>query len=113
MAAKVDFHVKEDNTRPYLRVTLKDQDEVVINLTTANAVLFSMEPRDGTIKVNRAACTIVDATNGIVEYRWAAVDTDTPAIYFGEFIVDWDGAGDEITVPNDSYTIIKVKEKVA
>jgi len=108
-----DFSIKQSNRRPYLRVTLKDENDVVVNVTTANAVLFSMEARDiVTPKIARAAATVVDAVNGVVEYRWTAADTDTEGIYFGEFVVDWDGIDDEITFPNDGYIAIEVKEKV-
>lgn len=113
--AHVDFWIKQDNRRPYIEAVLKDEDGAVIPLTLPpNDVLFSMETRGtGTAKVYRESCTIVDAANGVVQYEWAAGDTDTPGIYFGEFIIDWDGNGDEITCPNDGYKIIKVKAKVA
>ena len=112
--AHEDFWVKEDNTRPYLEAILKDEDDAVIPLTLPpNDVLFSMEDRDtGAAKISRQSCVITDAANGVVQYRWSSGDTDTPGVYFGEFIIDWDGAGDEITCPNDGYIVIVVKAKV-
>ena len=110
----VDFHIKQDDTRPYIKGTVKNELGVAQNVSLANAILFSMETRDSmSPKINRAAAVAVDAPNGVVEYRWTgANDTDTPGIYFGEFIIDWDGAGDEQKVPNDGYLIIEVKAKV-
>jgi hypothetical protein len=109
----VDFSIKQDDRRPYLKGVLKDQDDNIYDPTGAVSILFRMEARDAsTLKVDNQAVNIVDGPNGIVEYQWATGDTDTPGIYFGEIVVT-PTAGVPFTFPNDGYIIIEVKEKVA
>lgn len=112
--AHIDFWIKKGDRRPYLKGVLKDENGDVIDLTVANAVYFSMETRDSeTPKISRQAAEVVSAVDGEVQYKWAAGDTDTPGIYFGEFVVDWSGSADDLTIPNDGYIIIEVKDDVS
>lgn len=112
-----DFHMKVGDTRPYLRGVCKDENDAVVDLSNPapNAMLFSMEARDSAaVKVDRESANIVDAANGVVEYRWNTdgSETDEEGYFFGEFIADWDGAGDETTFPNDGFIVIKFTEQV-
>lgn len=113
--AHEDFWIKVGDRRPYLKGTLEDENGNEINITLADSVYFSMKTRDGgSPKIDRVEAEVVDPTNGIVQYKWAAGDTDTPGTYFGEFIVDWNGAGtDDLTCPNDGYIVIVIKDDVS
>lgn len=58
-----------------------------------------------------AAATVVDATNGIVEYQWSVTDTATAGTFFGEFQVTFADSNVE-SFPNDSNIEILVKAQI-
>jgi hypothetical protein len=83
------FYVKQRDTRPKVRATLKDGAGNVVDVTGA-AVRFSLRHTStGSLKVNRQMCATVSGTGGVVEYQWSAAngDTDIPGEYSGEFEV--------------------------
>ena len=101
------FEIKRNDRRPYWRTTLTENGNAV-NVTTATAVTFTM--RTGTtIKINKEAMVLVDAAEGIVEYRWSAGSTDTAGSYNAEVEVDW-GAGITQTFPSKGYNVITIYE---
>ena len=102
------FKMKKDDTRPYLRVTITDQDDEAVDLTGAS-VEFNMvtDNQSRTSKVNTSA-NIVTATTGIVEYRWSSGDTDTEGNYLGEFQVTLSDSS-IFTVPADDSLKIRIK----
>lgn len=99
------FHIKQGDTAPALQATLRYADGTAINLTGAT-VRFLMRPHDdATVAVNGAA-TVITAADGLVEYRWAAGDTDDVGIYQAEFEI---AQGSTIvTVPNAGYIVVQV-----
>ena len=101
------FTITENDTREFLVRTLRNSDGAVIDLTGAS-VQFHMT-RGSTVKVN-AAAVITNATGGIVEYRWAAGNTDTPGHYKGEFQVTLSD-GTIISVPTGGIPIHVVQEQ--
>jgi len=106
------FYVKQNDTSPALRATLKDHDGNGVNLTGAT-VVFHMKPaRGSTAKVSNGVCSLVDDANGLVEYLWNSGDTDTTGTFYGEFQVTYADSTIE-TFPNKDYIRIKIVSEVA
>jgi len=103
------FNIKQDDTRPYLRVNITDQDGNVVDLT-GGSVKFNMvsDDNDRTVKVNSSA-DIVTATSGVAEYRWSSSDTDTAGKYLGEFQVTLSD-GTVFSVPADDSLKVIIKK---
>lgn len=99
------FTIKQNDTSPSMSATLTDASNNAINLTGASVQLH-MEDLGGTIKVD-SACTITDATSGVVRYDWTASDTDTVGTYRVEFEVTYADSSIE-TFPNKGYESVIV-----
>ena len=82
------FYLKQNDTAPSIRATLKDGSGSVIDLTGAS-VRFHMKDLSGTVKIDTAATIISPATSGIVQYNWTGSDTDTAGTYYAEFEVTY------------------------
>ena len=110
----VHFYMKQNDTKPVLRVDLIDANDQAVTLTGAT-VKFSMrvEPA-GAVKVNKATASIVDAVKGTVEYPWVAdgSDTNTSNDYQGEFEVTFAGGAVQ-TFPGRSYIAVHLIDDVA
>lgn len=104
------FYIKQNDTSPAYRVTLKDGNGDPVDVTAAT-IRFHMMDADGTVKVD-AAGSIVTAASGIVEYEWSAADTDTVGTYRAEFEVTYSD-GTIGTFPNSSYNIVKIFDDIA
>ena len=74
------FYLKQNDTAPSIRATLKDGSGNVIDLTDAT-VRFHMKDLAGTVKIDAAANVVSPATSGVVQYGWVAGDTDTTGSY--------------------------------
>lgn len=98
------FLTKTGDTSP-ITGRLKDKTGEV-DLTGAS-VVFNMTTPDGTAKVDRGVCTIINPTLGYVKYEFQSADVDTAGSYRGEFEVTF---VDTVvsTFPNDSYIPIKI-----
>lgn len=64
-----------------------------------------------TLKVN-AAANITDEEGGEISYDWAVGDTDTPGLYYAEWVVTF-GNGVPQTYPAEDYLWIVVKDNLA
>jgi hypothetical protein len=106
------FYIKSGDRLPVLRRVLADTDGTPIDLTGCT-VAFSMGEPGISVKVSAAACTIVDAIGGEVEYPWAAADTNTVGTYRGEFKITETSSGKERRVPTRNWLRIKVVEEIA
>ena len=102
------FNIKQNDTSPAIRYTLSP----LVNLTGAT-VVFNMRARDnGAVKIARAVATIIaPATDGVVQYDWAASDTDTAGNWQGEFEITFADAAIE-TYPNNGYINIQITEEI-
>jgi len=101
------LNLKQNDRLPKLRATLTDGSGNPIDLT-GSSVVFRMKNFDGTgsLKVNGAA-TVITPAAGIVEYAWAAGDTDTAGTWIGEFAVTL--AGLVQTVPSSGYVVVVIQ----
>ena len=106
------FFIKQNDTNPALKATLKDGDGTVINLTDAS-VRFHMRKIDSTTSVVDAAASVVSpATSGIVQYAWSGSDTASAGMYSAEFEITY-GDGKIETFPNSDYIRVEILDDLA
>jgi hypothetical protein len=103
------FRIKTNDTSPKLAVTLEDANGSAINISGAGGVRFHMKAFGATSLKVDAPMTITNATGGVVEYSWVAVDTNTAGTYYGEVEVTYADNTVE-TFPNNGYFTIIIKE---
>lgn len=102
------FTIKRNDRREPIVRTLKGSNGLPVDLSSASAVKFIMiSLADGSTKVNAAAIIINPATNGQVQYNWAAGDTDTAGYYSAEWEVTYQDTTKQ-SFPNDGKLIIHV-----
>lgn len=101
------FFIKQNDRREALKRTLKDSAGAAINLTGATVKFIMKTTPTGTAKVNSAAVIVGPAVDGVVQYNWAAGDTDTAGLFLGEFEVAFADATKQ-TFPNDGYIEVRV-----
>ena len=104
------FYVKQNDTAPSIRATLKDGDDDAIDLTGAE-VRFHMRSIGGTSAKVDSAATVVTAASGIVQYDWVAADTDTVGTYQAEFEVTYSDTRIE-TFPNNGYIVVEITDDI-
>lgn len=97
--------LKQNDTLPVVKATIKDSDSVAINLTGCTAT-FNLSNEYGTLKFSKAA-VITNATTGSVEYRWSGLDTDTVGKFKGEFKITFPDTK-RLTAPNGDYIVVQV-----
>lgn len=85
--------IVEDNTSPALSITCK-RDGVVINLTGSTVVLIIA--RGATITNAGGACTLTDATNGVISYQPVVTDFPLPGKYKGDVKITYPSGGVEV-----------------
>lgn len=107
------YTIKKGDTLPALTRTLKFDDGTVYDLSSATAINFIVAPRNGLIPDYANATTFTGsvvgaATDGVVQYAWAAGDTSTLGVgdFYGEFEVI-EGT-DRITFPNGKNQYIHI-----
>lgn len=110
------IHLKEGDTGPPLEVRLTDDTDDAIALdSSTDSVQFDLEhPNRDDVTLNNSA-EITAGAEGVVEYKWASGDTDTPGQYFGEFVVTFnEGESDERTetFPSAGYIPVVIHEQV-
>lgn len=85
MALTVTMYKKD--LLPTLEVSLKDANDVCLDLSTVQSVTFSMGESAANLIINRKVCEIVDAEHGEVRYSWESGDTDLVGEFLGEIVV--------------------------
>ncbi len=76
----------QSDTRPFFAVQILNRvTNAAVDLTGATVTFYWRRKGAASAKVAAGACTLTDATNGKVEYRWAATDLDEPGLYDAEF----------------------------
>lgn len=104
------FYIKQNDTSPAIRGTVKDGAGNAIDITGAS-VRFHMRDESGNTVVD-ASGTVVDGPNGVIQYSWAAADTATVGVFTAEFEVTY-GDGSIGTFPNDGYINVIITDDIA
>jgi hypothetical protein len=105
-----DFVLKGHDTRPTLRVTLKEGDPAAptaVDLTSATSVKLLMKPIPSGTVISRSGAFVSPRTGGQVDFTFQAADTATAGDYNGEVEVTWSDGGIE-TFPNSTYLAITI-----
>ena len=105
------FYMKQGDTSPSLRTTLKDSSATPVNITGAT-VNMHMYTQDKVTVVIDAEMSISDAAGGVVTYDWQAGETDNSGWYWVEFEVTYSDATVE-TFPNSGYEAVKITPQLA
>lgn len=105
------FYVKQNDTAPSLRATLKDGNNQAIDLSAATISFYMRKIGASTTKVNSSAVVVGSASDGIVQYNWATSDTDTEGSYQAEFEVTYSDGSVE-SFPNDGYIRIEIIDDI-
>jgi hypothetical protein len=101
------FTLTAGDTVPNLQAVLADSEGDAIDLTDASVQFHLAEPRGGDTIIDEPA-DVIDATSGLVRYRWHVDDTDEPGRYRAEFEVTY--ANDDVeTFPNDGFHDVVIK----
>lgn len=100
-----EFEIDVTATLPKVTVQLFDGDTVV-DLTGAT-VTFTLRDAAGAAVVLDAAATLLDATNGIVEYQLATADVDDVGFFFAQFTITI--SGESYLIPNDSTQRLRLR----
>ena len=103
--------LKEGDTSPAFKGTLKDGAGVVVDVTGSTVVFSMVNEAGGEPVIDEAAATILDGQGGVVAYAWQAGDTDRPGIYLAEFKVTFADLT-VATFPNDGYRRIKIGDDI-
>lgn len=105
------FYIKQNDTSPYMSATLKDGNDVVIDLTSANVFLHMRPIGSSEVTVN-AEAVVTSATEGKVRYDWQDGDTAKSGSYQAEFQINFNNGTIE-TVPNSGYFIVQILPEIA
>lgn len=102
------IHIKQGDRRPVAEITItRGAAATPVDLSLASSVTFKMRYRNRIeLKVNSSAI-VTDAVNGVVEYRWAIGDTDTPGMYLAEWEVLWNDSTIE-TFPTLFQDVVRI-----
>lgn len=103
-----EFRIKKGDTRPALEAILRGSDDDPRDLTNATGVDFHLVDSEGNVLVNSVA-TIVDASEGLVQYEWSDGDTDDIGLHRAEFDVSYDDGSSE-TFPNYGTIDVRISE---
>lgn len=93
----LNFYIKQNDTSPTIRATLKGAGNATLNLSGAS-VYFRMKRSSGDTLIEGAA-EIFDPTEGTVQYAWEAGDTSVAGTYKAEFELTYSDGKVE-TFPN-------------
>lgn len=91
------YEIKRGDLLPTLKSYVQQPPGTGINLSTALSVTAVFKRPDATVL--RAACNIVDAATGLVEYVWATGETSQQGTWQVEFEISWPGTKPQ-TVPS-------------
>lgn len=103
------FTIKQNDTAPAIRATLKDAANNAVDLTGAT-IKFHMRTEAGVVAVD-ADATVEDANTGIARYDWVEGDTAYAGPHMGEFQVTHSNSTIE-TFPNKGFIKINIGREI-
>lgn len=109
-----DYTFVQSDTRPFFAIIAKNNiTNAAVDLTGMTITFYMWNKRTRVAKVSAGACTITDAVNGKVEYRWGATDLDDPGLYEAEFrLIHTDSKPQRIRIGHDATDKVEVLEKL-
>lgn len=108
------FTIKQGDTAPALKATLKRGDGNPADLTAATNVSFVLEDGLRGVLINddlSGNVSLVNAPNGVVQYSWKESDTEITGQKQAEFVVDFESGKTE-TFPNNGYIYITIQNRI-
>lgn len=106
----VDLTIRQGDTTPAFIWTVTDQNGNPVDLTAATATLRVRQLSSGSPIVN-AAMTVTNAAAGVVEYAWAATDTQLIGMYMAEIQVVFSDSS-TYTYPNEGFLSIEIQQNL-
>lgn len=80
------FIIKRNDTSPVMDARLMSEQQKAVGLEGAT-VVFNMRSFNGSVVIDRADVTVLEAESGLVRYEWVASDTASTGTFQGEFEV--------------------------
>lgn len=105
------FFIKQNDNRPSLSVSLRDDKDRSVDVTGATVLFHMRNAADDSVTINGGAVDIVDAARGNVRYSWVVANTATAGAFEGEFQVTF-ADGTIQTFPNDGYIKVVITDDV-
>jgi hypothetical protein len=104
--------IKQNSSGAWVTLLRQAGDEP-IDLTNADSVaIYLRSQATDTLKVNAAACTVVDAADGKISWAYTTTHTDTAGRYYAEFEIDW-GGGSITRVESRNDRVIDITDTVS
>lgn len=102
--------IKKGDTADSYKGNCQDRDGTV-NISGYSSVKFYMrDANNGTKIVDGKDMTVINETEGLVEYEFDASEVDTAGVYEAEVVVNFQD-GDE-TFPSNGFKSIKIEEDI-
>lgn len=108
------FTLKQGDTAPALKATLKRGGGEPVDLTAASNITFLLEDGLRGVLIEDdldGNVSLVNAPEGVVQYNWQDEDTDTTGQKQAEFIVDFESGKSE-TFPNSDYIYVSIQPRI-
>ena len=105
------FYIKQNDNRPNLDVSLRDDRDRSVDITGATVVFHMRNAADNTVVVSSGSVSIISASRGDVRYDWVVANTATSGNFQAEFQVTF-AEGAVQTFPNDGYVKIVITDDV-
>lgn len=104
------FTLKQGDTLPALRLTLKNAEGVPLSLVGAS-VVFRMRGLNSTALLIQEAPTVINAAGGVIEYAWKAGQTNTVGVFYVEVELTYiDGRQ---TVPTNGFIELHIVPRLS
>lgn len=105
------FVIKTGATGPAFQGKCKAPDGTYVNLTGITSAKLRVRHENGTLLVNDATMTVVDAPNGEVSYSWGSTDTATPGRARAEVEIVFSG-GEKQVYPSRGHIDVIINDRV-
>lgn len=105
----LDFYIKQNDSSPVIRATLRGAGNTTLNLSAAT-VNFRMQKSSGD-NVVQGSAEIFDPAEGTVQYIWQSGDTSVSGTYLAEFEVTY-ADGKVETFPNLGNIQVNIKPEL-
>lgn len=101
-----DFTIKAHDRLPAIAATLVDADSAPVDISDGTVTFIMADANTRMVKVASDA-TVVNGSQGAVQYEWTGADTATP----GEYVAEWQvtfSDGKQQTFPSTGYNTVTI-----